>query len=308
MRLALYFNPTAGARSFSGSDVTRVLRSAGYDVECFDKKEDTITEALASRPDVLVAAGGDGTVANAAKELLAQGSTVPLYVIPLGTSNNIARSLGVDATVPVLAEALATARDMTLDVGRAVSNGDAVTFVEAVGAGFFGVSLRRAHSWREQVRRLLRRLRRRDTKGEAYVREAASGIARQLRRSPARSYRVIADGEDLSGDYVGVEAMYIEAIGPRARLAPGADTHDGALELVLIRSEDREALADFIARPDMAPPRLERRRVRELRLSCQEGDGHIDDEPWPSRGGHRPSGSEAHISIGGAIRIMLPRS
>jgi diacylglycerol kinase (ATP) len=51
-----------------------------------------IEALLEARPDVVAAAGGDGTVAAAARTLAGQG--ISLAILPMGTANNIARSLG----------------------------------------------------------------------------------------------------------------------------------------------------------------------------------------------------------------------
>jgi YegS/Rv2252/BmrU family lipid kinase len=56
-----------------------------------DAMESVIDKALEQKPDVLVVGGGDGTVRTAAECLL--GTDMPLLVLPLGTTNNIARSL-----------------------------------------------------------------------------------------------------------------------------------------------------------------------------------------------------------------------
>src|SRR6185436_5801125 len=45
--------------------------------------------------DVLAAAGGDGTVNHAATALLASAEAPPLAILPLGTGNTVARSLGL---------------------------------------------------------------------------------------------------------------------------------------------------------------------------------------------------------------------
>src|SRR5438132_904355 len=52
-------------------------------------------ELLRNGVDLVVVAGGDGTVSEVASTLV--GKTVPLLIIPLGTFNNFARSLGIPA-------------------------------------------------------------------------------------------------------------------------------------------------------------------------------------------------------------------
>src|SRR3954470_18296665 len=95
VRIALIHNDNAGRGVYSTHDLTRIFRDVGYDVESFGKDDGEITRAIESRPDVLVVSGGDGTVANVAVSLC--GAETPLFVLPNGTANNIARAIGSDA-------------------------------------------------------------------------------------------------------------------------------------------------------------------------------------------------------------------
>lgn len=72
---------------------------------------------LANHIDVVVAAGGDGTVAGVADALM--GTEVPLAIIPLGTGNFVARELGVPQTVQGATALLADEpRSVSIDAMR----------------------------------------------------------------------------------------------------------------------------------------------------------------------------------------------
>jgi diacylglycerol kinase (ATP) len=303
MRIALYFNPNAGVRTFDGEDVAGLFRQSGDEVRVFEKNEHDVAAAIDWLPDVLVAAGGDGTIAKAAIALFSRGAALPLYVLPMGTSNNIAFTLGIAATVPQLVQAMGASLEQRLDIGVAV-NGRESPFVEAVGAGFFADAIAGAGGLRERLRGVLRRFTGGATVGEAFARAAAAGTARRLRHATAREFRVVADGEDFSGRYVAVEVMNIKAVGARAQLAPDADSGDGALDLVLVREEDREPLARFIEGPGAEPPPLERRRVREASIEWDKRSGHLDDGTYAEG----PDVKSIRARIGGSVRLLLPRA
>lgn len=73
-------------------------------------------EALARRPDVVVAGGGDGTISGVASVLA--GSDVPLGVLPLGTLNHFAKDLGMPLDVEAAIRRIVDGRQMRVDVGE----------------------------------------------------------------------------------------------------------------------------------------------------------------------------------------------
>ena len=92
MRIALVYNPSSGRRVALES-LRRLIVSEGHQlVREIEHLADA--SALADPPaELIVVAGGDGTVADALRA--AAGRGLPIAVLPLGTANNIALSLGV---------------------------------------------------------------------------------------------------------------------------------------------------------------------------------------------------------------------
>jgi diacylglycerol kinase (ATP) len=76
-------------------------------------------KALKKKIDLVLVAGGDGSVSKVACRLVAMSSKVPLAVLPLGTANNFARSLGFCLSAKELIEQLNDGRCDTFDVGLA---------------------------------------------------------------------------------------------------------------------------------------------------------------------------------------------
>jgi len=303
MRIALVHNPDAGKGAYDADDLTHLLGDRGYDVAVHVRSKRQVARAVETRPDLLVAAGGDGTVARVAIALA--GTTIPLLILPVGTANNIARSLGIQATVPVLIDGLTSARQVRMDIGQVSAPWGEESFVEGAGVGFIGAMLRDGGSTRERLRRFVWNL---VPSSVSEPQKAAHGVARLIRKHPIQTYYLVADGSDLSGDYVAVEAMNIRAIGPRIALAPNAELADGHLDLVLVRPEDRDSLADYVASeaPGFSPP-VEIRRVRRAEMTWIADHGHVDDEPWPLRAESTrgADGATVTVSLGRTVNVLL---
>ena len=299
MRIALVHNARAGHRVYAAADLVHLLQDAGYEVQDFASDEGAVERAIRTRPQVLVASGGDGTVAKAAIAL--RGTPTPLFILPTGTSNNIARAVGVVAAVPMLIAQLSSVRETRLDVGRIAGDGHEKWFVEGVGMGFIGAMLREdEHWWRHAWRRV------RDLfpgGGDPRTR-LDRAVAKRIRHRAPRYVRLRADGEDLSGEYAAVQVMNIPAVGPRIVLAARADPGDARLDLVLVRPSDRDALADHIASSPTTAPPVVTRSVRRVELDWPKSDTHVDDELWPR--GTRRWPHRVAIEVAASVSLLLP--
>ena len=78
----------------------RACEAAGATVSRFDIEQ--LERAVRSRPDRLVVAGGDGSIAPAAAAAGAAG--IPLAVVPAGTANDFAERLGLPSDVAAACE------------------------------------------------------------------------------------------------------------------------------------------------------------------------------------------------------------
>jgi len=93
-----------------------------------------LTRADGGSPRLVVAAGGDGTV-GAVADCLANTDNV-LGVLPLGTSNDFARSLGIPTAPDQAAALLTQGKIATIDLGRVITPGQPVRhFVHAATVG-----------------------------------------------------------------------------------------------------------------------------------------------------------------------------
>ena len=88
----------AGIFRAEGHNATPVV-TAGEDAVAVIRKA-----AIAEETDAIVVGGGDGTISSAAA--ISAESGVPLGILPLGTMNFFARSLGIPAEMKAAAVAL----------------------------------------------------------------------------------------------------------------------------------------------------------------------------------------------------------
>src|SRR5437868_2564299 len=102
MRAVLVHNPTAGTKGYDKDGITAALKLAGYETRYASTKGDDVEDALKKGADLVVAAGGDGTIATVIRALTDR--SIPVALLPLGTANNIARSLGIAGTPQELVE------------------------------------------------------------------------------------------------------------------------------------------------------------------------------------------------------------
>ena len=296
MRVALIHNPVAGSGDHSRDTLVGRLRDAGHEAIYASTEAESLTAALNDQPDVVLAAGGDGTVAAVARLLAASGREIPLAVLPMGTANNIARSLGVPDDEAEMVRALSASRAQRFDVGIVRAPWGDARFVESAGVGLFAGTLRDA--LRDEQAGIV-------PAGDPLKRGVR--LARVMENARAVHRTVIADGEDLSDRYLMATVLNVCCIGPALALAPEANHGDGFFDLLLVRERDRDALGayiDSIARGNEQPIAIPTRRVARLRLGWTAADGHIDDRVWPER-----ENASAVVEIGMAdqpLSVLVP--
>ena len=284
-RATLIHNPSAGDETPTADDLRRILTEAGLQVRYATSKKGW-KKALDKPADLVVVAGGDGTVAEVA--LRHAGSDVPLAILPLGTANNVARSLGLIGDAREIVSSWNNGSAGTLDIGVAAAPWGEARFIESAGAGVFAHLIDRADEEIEDSTTIL------GAEGD----RALLLLRRIVAEAEADRWKVELDGRDLSGEYLAIEAMNTRFTGPKVPLAPDADPGDGLLDVVLIGPSDREALLDYLdgrlhdSAADL--PRLPVERGRHLRLRPSRAVAfHVGDElfepPTDARATEQPT-------------------
>ena len=236
MRICLDWNPTAGDE-MPLDDLTAQIRAAGHEVTRVLEGHDDPSSAIRSPVDALVAAGGDGTVARAARSLA--GSDMPLAILPLGTANNIATSLGINDDPAAAIEAWSRQQVTRIDIGVVTDEQGEHLFVEGVGTGLLakGIVHGRNHPAKHRAADVA-----------AEMSWARGMFLDALDALEPQHSRISIDGEAIEGDYLLVEVLNIASVGPRLRLSAETTPADGMLSLVIAVADDRDAIRAHLRR------------------------------------------------------------
>jgi diacylglycerol kinase (ATP) len=132
-RALLIVNPRARRGSSAIDDVKAVLTNAGIELEEAAPDARANASELISRcadhVDMVIVGGGDGTLNAAASGLVYTG--LPLGVLPLGTANDFARTIGLPLDPVKAAEVIATGKHQPIDLGEV--NGHLFFNVASIG-------------------------------------------------------------------------------------------------------------------------------------------------------------------------------
>src|SRR5687767_6504777 len=112
----LLHNPKAGEGEYTHKKLARLVNRAGYDCSYSSTKKEGWDKIKASETDMIVIAGGDGTVRKVAKVVL--DKKIPLALLPLGTANNIGKTLGITGKLEEVIQSWENAILKPFDVGR----------------------------------------------------------------------------------------------------------------------------------------------------------------------------------------------
>lgn len=291
MDVVLFYSQSAG----DGVGLARlrnVVTRAGHKLVRVVERHHNPELLLDVSADLVVAAGGDGTVGAAARALVGRG--VPLGVLPLGTANNVARSLGIAGAPDDVAASWHTARKRPLDLGRVRIADTEITFLEAVGGGLIAAGIA-AHE---------------NTPGadaapaQQKIPDAVRAYLDALERLEPRQCRVSFDGEAQSGSLLLVEALNMQSVGPRLELASNVDSSDGRFAVVTATAADRGALREYLERldgEDARPSGLSTRSAREVTIRGWDRL-HVDDRVFEI-----DPGTPVVLSLDpGALDVMTP--
>jgi len=217
---------------------------------------------------------------------------VTLGVIPLGTANNVARTLGVQGEPLDVIAGYAGAGVRPFDLGRVEAPWGQDLFLEACGCGAFADVL--AEYDPESGKSPLR---------------AVQALTATLTHFDPPPVALCVDGVPVPEVPLALlEVMNTNATGPRLRLATQADPGDGQLDVVRIDADAREGLLAYLAGlardefTGLESVQVDRAGVVEIPYVGQAF--HVDAEVRPPVQG---ASGRVRIEVwAGALSVLVP--
>ncbi len=118
-RALLLVNPKARSGYYAKQDAIAHLQQLGF--ELIDEAGETpqqfpdLIAHYRDRIDVVIVGGGDGSLNAAVPGLI--HTPLPLGILPVGTANNLARTLGIPSSIAHACEIIATGKAQPIDLG-----------------------------------------------------------------------------------------------------------------------------------------------------------------------------------------------
>lgn len=268
----LLHNPNAGEETHEEAELIALLADSGFQTRYRSLKAPFWKKDIADE-DLLIVAGGDGSVRKVAKALLKKkGEKLPpVAVLPLGTANNISRTITGHQDIDTILKNWQGRVIKPFDVGWIKGLEKKHFFIEAFGFGVFPGLV-------SAMKIIDRALRDEPAKRMDTALGLLAGIIRSYKPKPCT---LEVDGKDYSGNYLLVEIMNVCSIGPNLSLASTCDPGDGRFHIVAVAEGGRDLLLDFVAqriKGEEPPAGLQPIIGRLIRLSTAERKLHIDDK------------------------------
>jgi diacylglycerol kinase family enzyme len=274
LRVTLIHNPGAGDdKQPSRGQLEALIKEAGHEVRYQSVREKGWAKVLEKKVDLVAVAGGDGTVGKVARRLIKSG--LPIAVLPMGTANNISRTLGIaELSIFELIPSWSTSKQVRFDTGIAKGPWGERRFIEGVGLGLFTSAI--PHIDANETMAQLNDV-------EVKLTYTLQLLREHLHRCPSTKIAAKLDGKEISGSYVLLETMLMQFIGPNLYLAPKTIRDDGLFDVVVVKDEDRQELHGHLENWQegmLWPAEFHTQRGEQLEIEWTGFPVHIDDKVW----------------------------
>jgi diacylglycerol kinase (ATP) len=227
----LIYNPTSGREILKKnlSDILQKLEIAGYEASCHATTgEGDATNAariaVEREYDIVIAAGGDGTINEVVNGLAEQEYRPKLGIIPAGTTNDFARALQIPRDVGAAVDIITKGELIPVDIGRFNDK----YFINIAGGGRITEI---TYDVPSKLKTMLGQL--------AYY---LKGIE-MIPSIKASDVRIEYDGKLFEGEVMLFLVGLTNSIGGFEKIAPDSSINDGLFSLLILKKTN---LAEFV--------------------------------------------------------------
>lgn len=259
LRAKLIFNPAAGAARTSPVNIVDVIHEMQawklvpetYLVEPGSDLPRVVGDALEKGIRMFVVCGGDGTISTVARILAGTGAT--LGIIPIGTQNNTALSLGIPADIPAAVAILRTGRRIKVDVGMAACGRIQTPFLEVCSVGLVSTLFPSA-----------------DDIQHGNLARVVDFLATLAASPPAEIHLVLDDGQEIHNLGHVVLVSNMPYIGFHYQVGSPASFKDGLLDVLFFANLSKLDLLGYVlqgvgeGKPE--DPRIQHFKVRSVEI------------------------------------------
>ena len=240
-RARIIYNPTSGRETLRSDlvDILAIYEKAGYETSAFattpapNSAKNEATRAAEDGFDLIVAAGGDGTLNEVVNGIAFLEKRPKMAIIPAGTTNDYARALAIPRdNIPDAAKVILKNKTRKMDIGKAVFGNQTQYFVNIAASGSlteltYGVP--------SEVKSAL-----------GYAAYLIKG-AEMLPHLSENEMRLTYD----DGVYEGKLSMFLlgmtNSIGGFEQVMPDAQLSDGLFQLLVVKPSDPVSMMKLMA-------------------------------------------------------------
>jgi diacylglycerol kinase (ATP) len=296
MRVAVIRNPFSGrgAGEAAWSGVEEQLRQAlGSRLVSIEATKAAGTGKTQARElaragiEIIVGAGGDGTITDVMQGVL--GTDSALALIPQGTGNDFSRTLGIGTDLARAVQTIANGNIQSVDVGHWQQECAEGHFLNVAGCGFDSmVADRINHGYRK-------------LSGKSAYLAAMVGTLMSYRPS---ELTITVDGDLISQRAMLCAIANAQSYGGGMKVAPTASITDGLLDLVLVgefgRIEFLRAFPRVLKGTHLTHPKVTHRQFRELEITSEPAIPFLVD-------GELVGAMTTRVTVlPGSLRLVIP--
>lgn len=267
-KILLIYNPVSGRNNMRMNTVTRFIQEAAkeYAVIVYEMKKDEsfvpFLEQTQEDCEFVVCCGGDGSLHRVVNDLMMVGQRIPLAYIPIGSTNDYAKTLGINSKNAI--QKALHGKNMCIDLGR--FNGQYFNYVAA-----FGIFTDVSYTTPQSVKNVL-----------GYLAYLLEGV-KQIGKLEGRSVKIELDDRKIEGNMiVGMVFNALSIAGKKSKNMNPANLYDGKLEYLFVKCPknvvDIQAIITYLLKENLDNEFMYYGQAECFKITSEEMEWTLDGE------------------------------